>query len=194
MDNTEKNKTGPALFWQLFKATFILSACTFGGGYVIVSLMKKDFVENKKWLEMDEMMDLTALAQSCPGALAVNASYILGYHIAGYPGAFVTLLGTVTPPLIILTIVSHFYQLFSQSAFIAAIFSGMQAGIAAIVADVAITMALDIAKSKDWLRILVMALCFALVYFYKLNIGFIIVGCAIIGLFRTVYRARREER
>ena len=180
------------LFWELFRATFTLSAFTFGGGYVIVSLMKKDFVEKKHWLENDEMLDLTALAQACPGALAVNASFIAGYHIAGYPGAFVTLLGTVSPPLIILTVVSHFYTIFSQSPFVAQVFGAMQAGIAAIVADVALGMAFSILESRDALRILALCACFAIVTLTDINIAFIIIGCAILGAVRSVKSAKKE--
>lgn len=63
------NKKNPKILWILFKNMFILSSCTFGGGFVIVSLMKKKFVEQLKWLEEDEMLDITAITQSCPGPL-----------------------------------------------------------------------------------------------------------------------------
>ena len=71
---------------KLFFSTFELSACTFGGGFVIIPLMRKKFVEELGWIEEDEMMDLTAIAQSSPGAIAVNASILVGYHVAGFPG------------------------------------------------------------------------------------------------------------
>ena len=70
-----------------FKSMFLLSACTFGGGFVIVSLMKKKFVEELKWLEEDEMLDITAITQSSPGPLPVNASVIIGYRMQGIPGS-----------------------------------------------------------------------------------------------------------
>lgn len=70
---------------ELFFSTFKLSACTFGGGFVIIPLMRKKFVEELGWIEEDEMMDLTAIAQSSPGAIAVNASILVGYHVAGFP-------------------------------------------------------------------------------------------------------------
>ena len=86
----------------LFLSTFQLSACTFGGGFVIIPLMRKKFVEEFHWIGEQEMMDLTAIAQASPGAIAVNASILVGYHAAGIPGAMVTVLGTVLPPLIII--------------------------------------------------------------------------------------------
>ena len=79
-----KTKENPArMLWQLFKATFLLSAFTFGGGFVIVSLMKKKFVEELHWLEEEEMLDITAIAQSSPGPIPINASVILGYRMYG---------------------------------------------------------------------------------------------------------------
>ena len=84
-------------YWKLFTSTFQLSAFTFGGGYVIVPLMKKQFVEKLGWIDEKEMLDFTAIAQSSPGAMAVNASVLLGYHLSGIPGALVSILGTVLP-------------------------------------------------------------------------------------------------
>lgn len=79
-------KKGLSFYWKLFSATFSLSAFTFGGGYIIIPLMRKKFVEQYHWIEEEEMMDLTAIAQSSPGAMAVNASILVGYRLAGIPG------------------------------------------------------------------------------------------------------------
>ena len=94
-----ENEREPArMLWQLFKATFLLSAFTFGGGFVIVSLMKKKFVEDLQWLEEEEMLDITAIAQSSPGPIPINASVILGYRMYGVIGSLVAILGTALPP------------------------------------------------------------------------------------------------
>ena len=76
--------------WQLFLSTFKLSACTFGGGFVIIPLMRERFVKELRWIEEEEMLDLTAIAQSSPGSIAINASILVGYHVAGIPGALIT--------------------------------------------------------------------------------------------------------
>ena len=105
-----RSKENPArMLWQLFKATFLLSAFTFGGGFVIVSLMKKKFVEELKWLEEEEMLDITAIAQSSPGPIPINASVILGYRMCGVIGSLVAILGTSLPPMIIISVISVFY-------------------------------------------------------------------------------------
>ena len=92
--------------WILFKTCFVISACTFGGGMVIISMLQKKFVEELKWIGQEEVMDLVAIAQSCPGVMAVNTSIIIGYRIAGVAGSLITVGGTILPPMIILTIVS----------------------------------------------------------------------------------------
>ena len=87
-------------YWTLFLSVMQLSAFTFGGGFVIIPLMRKKFVEKLHWLDEQEMLDLTAIAQSSPGAIAVNASILVGYRVAGVPGALLTVAGTILPPLV----------------------------------------------------------------------------------------------
>ena len=111
-------------YLTLFTSTFTLSAFTFGGGFVIIPLMRKKFVEQLHWIDEEEMMDLTAIAQSSPGAIAVNASILVGYRVAGVPGALVTVLGTVLPPLIILSIISFFYTAFRDNRIVALVMRG----------------------------------------------------------------------
>ena len=131
-------------YWTLFWSTFQLSAFTFGGGFVIIPLMRKKFVHHLKWIEEEEMLDLTAIAQSCPGAIAVNASILVGYRVAGVPGALITMLGTVLPPLIIISIISLFYAAFRDNAVVSMVMSGMLAGVAAVICDVVLTMGANI--------------------------------------------------
>ena len=84
-----------SLLAKLFLSTLYLSAFTFGGGYVIVTLMKKKFVDEYHWIDEQEMLDLVAIAQSSPGAIAVNGAIVVGYKLAGIPGALVAILGTI---------------------------------------------------------------------------------------------------
>ena len=93
------------IMWKLFVSTLYLSAFTFGGGYVIVTLMKKKFVEELKWLDEDEMLDITAIAQSSPVPIPINASVILGYRMYGIVGSLVAILGTALPPMIIISLI-----------------------------------------------------------------------------------------
>lgn len=73
-------------YLKLFTSTFTLSAFTFGGGYVIIPMMRRKFVEQYRWLDEDEVLDLTAIAQSSPGPVAVNAAILMGFRLGGRPG------------------------------------------------------------------------------------------------------------
>lgn len=177
-------------YWKLFTSTFQLSACTFGGGFVIIPLMRKKFVEELGWVGEQEMLDLTAIAQSSPGAIAVNASILVGYHVAGILGALVTVLGTVLPPLTIISVISFFYQQFRDNAIVNMAMTGMLAGVAAVICDVVCNMALDIFKKKSILPVLVLIGSFAAVRFFDTNIIIVILICGIIGALETWKREK----
>lgn len=176
-------------YLKLFISTFYLSAFTFGGGYVIVSLMKKKFVDNLKWIEEEEMLNLIAIAQASPGAVAVNASILIGYRIGGTLGAFIAILGTVLPPLIIISIVSVFYASFRNNEIISRALKAMQPAVAAIIFDVVINMGKNTVEQKKSMAIFIGA--FIANYIFKINVIYIIVTCVVLGIFQ---RNEKEER
>lgn len=180
-------------YGQLFVSTFRLSACTFGGGFVIIPLMRKRFVEELGWIEEQEMMDLTAIAQSSPGAIAVNASILVGYHVAGIPGALLTVLGTVLPPLIIISVISLFYQAFRDSAIVNMAMAGMLCGVAAVIFDVVIHMVKTVARQKRILPLLVLLGSFTAVRFFGVNIILVILVCGVIGALDTCRQQKRSK-
>lgn len=184
---------GWKVYWKLFTSTFTISAFTFGGGFVIIPLLRKKFVEDLRWIQEQEMLDLAAIAQSSPGAIAVNAAILVGYRVAGIPGAMVTILGTVLPPLIILSIISLVYEWFRTNRWVSALLKGMQAGVAAVIADVVLTMGGDIVRAKRAVPIVVMALAFVATYFFSVNVILIILVCGLIGVL-TVLLARNTRR
>ncbi|MER2226637.1 MAG: chromate transporter [Carnobacterium sp.] len=180
-------KKDASFYWTLFLSTFTLSAFTFGGGYVIVPLMQKRFVKELEWITEEEMLDLVAIAQSSPGPIAVNASIIIGYRMAGIRGALLSVLGTSIPPLVIITIVSYFYLAFRDNAIVNAVLFGMQAGVAAVIVNVVIDMVKGITKNKKILPIIVMILAFLAAAFTSINIVVILFICGAIGAY-TTYR------
>jgi chromate transporter len=181
------------LYFNLFITTFTLSAFTFGGGYVIVPLMKKKFVDKLKWIEEEEMLNMIAIAQSSPGAIAVNASILIGYRVAGIPGAILSLAGTVLPPLIILTVISFFYQAFKESRMISAILKGMEAGVAAVIVDVVLNLSGSIVKEKQILSILIMIGAFAATFVFGVNVVLVILICGIIGAIRVILKEKQKR-
>lgn len=188
MENKKINKTK---LKQLFFSALKLSACTFGGGFVIVPLMRKRFVEQLGWINEQEMLDMTAIAQSSPGAIAVNASILVGYHVAGITGALLTMLGTVIPPLIIISIISLFYQAFRDNAIVGLVMAGMLCGVAAVIFDVVIDMAKTIFQTKRLLPVIVLTGTFIAVRFFSVNIILVILACGIIGAVDTLYREKK---
>lgn len=174
-------KVSKEVYKKLFLSTFKLSACTFGGGFVIIPLMRQKFVEELKWIDEQEMMDLTAIAQSSPGAIAVNASILVGYHVAGVPGALLTVLGTILPPLTIISVISLFYQAFRANPIVNMAMAGMLAGVAAVIFDVVINMEQTIVHQNRLLPVLVMLGSFIAVRFFSVNVMLIILVCGIIG-------------
>lgn len=177
----------------LFLSTLKLSACTFGGGFVIIPLMRKRFVDDLKWIEEEEMLDLTAIAQSSPGAIAVNASILVGYHVAGIPGALLTVIGTILPPLVIISVISLFYQAFRDNAIVSMALSGMLCGVAAVICDVVISMAKAVCQKKRILPVLVMIAAFIAIRLYAVNIMLIILVCGLIGAADTWYHSRQGK-
>lgn len=178
----EKKKLSLPILWQLFKSTFMLSAFTFGGGFVIVSLMKKKFVEELNWLKEDEMLDITAIAQSSPGPIPINASVILGYRMHGVLGSLVAVIGTAIPPMIIISIISVFYTQFRENEVIAIALQVMRAGVAAVIFDVVINLTQNVVKTKKILYIGLMVVCFIATYIFNISAMVAILACLSVGI------------
>lgn len=190
----EKTRSKRYILWTLFRSMFVLSACTFGGGFVIVSLMKKKYVEQLKWLDEDEMLDITAITQSSPGPLPVNASVIIGYRMCGILGSLVAVLGAILPPMIIISIISIFYNEFRTNKYIAIALQVMRAGVAAVIFDVVINLAKNVCKTKRVLYIGMMLTAFICTYFFNVSAMLIILTCLAIGIVDLIIGLRRKKR
>lgn len=185
----------PFRYSRLFFTMFCLSAFTFGGGYVIVSMMRKKYVDEYHWLEETELLDLTALAQAAPGPLAVNASIMVGYRLGGVRGFLCSVLGTVLPPLITLSIISLAYDAFRTNPVVNAVMKTMQAGVAAIIADVVFSTGSRVIRDqRNVLSILMIVASFIATYFLGINVAIIILTCGIIGAVRTLLSERRRKK
>lgn len=170
------------LLWKLFLSTLYLSAFTFGGGYVIVTLMKSKFVDEYKWITEKEMLNITAIAQSAPGAIAVNAAIVVGFRLAGFIGVLVAVLGTIIPPFIIISLISLFYEVFRQNQMITLLLAGMEAGVAAVVVAVSVEMALGVVKDKDTILTIMMVVAFIANAVFNVSVIIIILISVLIGI------------
>ena len=166
--------------WQLFLSTLYISAFTFGGGFVIVTFMKKKFVDELHWIDEDEMLDLTAIAQSSPGSIAVNVA--------------IAVLGTLLPPMLILSIISFFYAAFASNRYVALTLRGMQAGVAAVILDVVCGLGSKVVKEHSVLSIALMLCAFAATFFFKINVVFILLAAALVGAVKLLVIRLKEVR
>lgn len=181
-------------YLKLFWNTFQLSAFTVGGGYVIVPLMKKQFVEKLGWIKEQEMLNFTAIAQSSPGAIAVNASVMLGYHLSGIPGALVTVFGTILPPLLLLSVIAVGYKAFIGNEIVRNVMAGMQAGVCAVIIDVVIGLSRVVFKAKKVIPIILMLAAFIAVAVFHLNVLYVILTCALVGLLTVMKKSRKDQK
>ena len=183
METNIMNKPRDAhFFWTLFKTTFIISAFTVGGGFVIIPLLKGKFVDEYHWINDKDALDMVAIAQSMPGVVAVNSAIILGYRMAGILGTLVALVATVLPCLITLSIISYCYDFFIQNAYIRMVLKGMQCGATALIVNVGIDLLVKQCKKKLVLPLLIIAATFIGSIWFQLNIMALIIVDGVIGL------------
>ena len=182
----------PKLLRKLFYTMLYISSFTFGGGFVIVTFMKRKFVDELHWIDDQEMLDLTDLAQSSPGAIAVNAAILVGWHVAGFWGMVFAVLGTIIPPMVILSVISFFYAAFATNPYVALVLKGMQSGVAAVILDVVFSLGKGVVKSKSWLYLSVMAAAFVATFFFDVNVVYVILAAAVIGIASAVWEHRKE--
>lgn len=180
------------MLFRLFITNFYLSAFTFGGGYVIVTLMKNKYVDELNWIEEKEMLDLVAIGQSAPGPIAVNGAIIIGFKLAGIKGAFVSMLATIIPPFLIISLVLLFYEAFKSNEVISQILFGMQVAIGAIIASVTYDMARGIVVEGEKALVIIMIIAFGLTYIYNVSVVYLVIGCGLIGAIQSILKYWRK--
>lgn len=178
------------MLWTLFYTMLYISACTFGGGFVIVSLMQRRFVEELGWLREEEMLDMAALAQSCPGAIAVNAAIQVGWRVAGFAGMLTAVVGTILPPLVLLGALACGYGAVAGNRTVALFLRGMQAGVAAVIADVALTLGKNVVQTRSWLHMGLMVAVFCVCCFTEVNVILLILGGVLVGVAAALVQMR----
>lgn len=164
------------MFWCFFK----IGAFTLGGGYAMIPLIEKEVVENKKWLNKEEFMDIMVVSQSFPGALAVNCATFLGYKIGGLIGAIVALLSVILPSFTIILVIAAYFMQFRSNSYVNAIFLGITAIIPLLVLSGAISLSKGVERNKRNIIIGFIALILLLVF--DINPSLLIVLGAIYGI------------
>lgn len=176
---------------KLFFSTLYISAFTFGGGFVIITFMKRKFVDELHWIDEDEMLDLTAMAQSSPGAIAVNAAILVGWRVGGFLGMLTAVVGTIIPPIAIISIISLIYSAFASNVYVALVLKGMQAGVAAVILDVVCSLGSKVIKQKSVVQLLVLAAAFVATFVFDINVIYIIIAAAAVGIVTEVIKKKK---
>lgn len=125
---------------QLFLIFAKIGLFTFGGGYAMISVIENNCVESKKWITHDEMMNMTVIAESTPGPIAINCATYVGYKKAGVPGAICSTMGVVLPSFVVIYIISMFLENFLEITLVANAFRGIKIAVGFLIFDAAITM------------------------------------------------------
>ncbi len=175
-----KNKIDFKFLFEIYITFLKLGSVSFGGGYAIISLMENEIVERKKWIEKDKIIDVFSVAQSLPGAIALNASAFVGYSIAGIPGAIAALLGNLTPSVVIMATLSIVFTRFSENKYVKSAFSGIRPVIVGLITYAAY----KIGKTaiKDIYCVFIALLAFILAIVFHISVIGIIIGGVVVGL------------
>lgn len=176
---------------KLFLIFLKIGAFTFGGGYAMIPLIQRETVQKKKWITDDDILDIVAIAESTPGPIAVNSATFVGYRIGGFIGAFAATLGVVLPSFVIITIISHFLREFQDIRAIRYAFFGIRTGVLALIIKALFSMYRQCDKNAA--SYIIAALAFAAVALLDINVIFVIIFCALLGLILSLI-ARRKSR
>ncbi len=126
---------------QSFKTFFKIGLFTLGGGYAMIPLIEKEIVDRHRWMAREELMDVIAIAQSCPGVFAINVSTFVGYRLRKTRGAVCTTLGTALPSFVIILLIAMFFRRFQDNTIVAAMFRGIRPAVVALIAVPTFNMA-----------------------------------------------------
>jgi len=180
------------LLIEIFITFFKIGSFTFGGGYAMIPLIEKEVVENKKWVTPEEVVDVFAVAQSMPGAIAINSSTFIGYKISGKKGAIVATLGVILPSFLIITLIAIFFSKFQNAPAVEAVFSGIRPAIVGLISFAAV----KVSKTSivDWTGLILAILSSFSVVFFDVHAAFAILGGATAGLAIFIMFPKKTEK
>lgn len=168
---------------NLFVTMFKIGLFTFGGGYVMIGILEREFVEKKKWLESEEFTDLIGVAESTPGPIAINSATFIGYKTAGVLGSVLCTLGVVLPSFIIIFCISLFFDAFLELTLVQYAFKGIQACVPFLILSAGIRMFKKLKKNSfNLIFFLISAICLITFTLFAVNfstIFYVLIGGAL---------------
>ncbi len=194
MSNVPKPTSRTAKLLRIFLTTFKLGAFTFGGGYAMIPLMQREFVDKNHWVENEDILDIFAIAQSVPGVIAINSSVMIGYKVAGLAGGLCAALGVTLPSLIILSIVTLIYRQFIDNEWVQAAMRGVRAGVVALILSAVLRMRKEAAKDVFQWCLMLGALAIS-IFLPQISAILIILAGGLLGFLfdRFVKKPAKEE-
>ena len=168
---------------ELFITFFRIGAFTLGGGYVMLPLIQREVVENKKWATDEEILDCFAIGQSTPGIIAVNTSTYIGYKVKKIPGAIASTLGMITPSLICIIIIASFFTKFQEYKIIQNAFAGIRVAVLVLLINAIVKMVKKTIKDKIGLIIAVCA--FIIIGFTNISSIWVVIASISIGIINS---------
>lgn len=178
-------------YWDLMTTFFKVGLFTFGGGLAMLPIIEKEVVEKHKWLESSDMVDVIAIAESTPGAIAVNTATFVGYKVGKLWGALAATLALVAPSVIIITIISFFVEEFLALEFVGYAFQGIRCAVGLLIALAAVKIFKN--NKKYWYTYVLMAIAMAILLFFpQVSTIYIIIGGGIIGLIISLFITKKE--
>ena len=180
------------IYWESFKTFFKIGIFTLGGGYAMIPLIEEEVVNKHKWVEKDEMLDLIAVAQSCPGVFAINIAIFIGYKLRKVRGAIATALGTALPSFLIILAIALFFKQFEDNKVVAAIFRGIRPAVVALIAVP--TFRLAQRAKLNWYTFWIPIVVALVIWKYGFSPIYVIIIAAIAGYAYGKIVQENEER
>lgn len=174
-------KTDPKLLWEIFVTFLKIGPVTFGGGYAMIPLIEREVVTNKNWVKESDVADVFAIAESVPGAIAINSATFIGYRIARTPGAIVAMAGILIPTFTIIILLSIFYLSFKGNPMMESAFEAIRPAIVALITFAAYKIGKIAIIDKTTMATTLTTVIILLLF--NIHPAFIIISGAIVGIF-----------
>lgn len=177
--------------WQLCATFFKIGLITFGGGYVMVSIIQREIVEKKQWINEQDMLDMLVIAESTPGAIAINSATFVGYRLRGILGAILATISVVLPSFIIICGLYYALETFLTNVWVASAFKGIRATVCVLIFNAALKLFKPVKKSLFCYILIVLSALISI--FTSVNVIFIILSGAVLGLIYSFITAKKDK-
>ncbi|PUU95259.1 chromate transporter [Halanaerobium sp.] len=176
---------------KIFLIFFKIGSFTFGGGYAMLPIIKRELVDNLGWIKEKDIYNYYAIGQSTPGIIAVNTATMTGYSLRGVKGALAATTGFIMPSLIIITLIATFFKRFQQIDLFQHAFAAIQIAVVALIIDIVIKMWQKSDKTK--VSLLIFLLAFLLLVVFNISPVFVILGSAAAGILIQYFRGNLQN-